>query len=612
MMNVVLGTTSCFAATGQTQTLLQKNRWNKPDMTDAYCQVGDMCWPLEDIPNLRRSLSSPDALIDGTEAQQLVALQAWCTRNGSHEKQYNGGHYVPALPNGTCEAIVDRREKFGVFWRSYTMNVVHYSTPGLIVQAKTVQDIMHAFNFARKHNIRLAVRNTGHAYNGQSSANGGIVVLMSDFQSITVNPGENPTITVGGGCTWGPVYQAANDAGYVSTGGHDPTVGVVGCMIGACHGEFTRQFGYTADLVTSMTVVVPGLKEAQVMEVNSKSHPELFWAIRGSGGGFGAIVEATIKIFPAPPAPVITTWQVVGPDNVSQGAMCPQLRGKTAEQQEVWWNEKGPDGGAAQLRKWLWSPAWMKSLPWGWAGSFTACSATLMYCGYNLTEDLESEAVKEMIAAAGPGAKLVPTGEYEQQVDYHLAHPDNANWIPQVFLGYVPTLQELPANSVAQAAVFGSGLAEPLAGYESTGNYTRYPVQRGQFTYYPAGYMDVLGLVHGGKANTPPPGGNAVGLIRKAAGWQYVMGYGTTETPERKKYEMVNTMAEMIYPTVRASYNLEWVAQASYNKFGMERFWEAADIRKLENIHKKHDPCNILWVARGIGHNQPHCAAALI
>merc|ERR1712187_309494 len=57
--------------------------------------------------------------------------------------------------------------------------------------------------------------------NGQSSATGGIVVLMSEFQKIQVNPGEDATITVGGGCTWGPVYQAANDAGYVSTGGHD-------------------------------------------------------------------------------------------------------------------------------------------------------------------------------------------------------------------------------------------------------------------------------------------------------------------------------------------------------------------------------------------------------
>lgn len=254
----------------------------------------------------------------------------------------------------------------------------------------------------------------------------------------------------------------------------------------------------------------------------------------------------------------------------------------------------------------------MKSLPWGWSGAFTACSATLMYCGYNLTGDLESEAIEKMVAAAGPGAKLVPDGSYTEQVDYHLAHPDTSNWVPQVFIGYVPTLTELPLNAVAQAAVFGSGLAEPLAGYESKGNYTRYPVQRGQFTYYPNGYMDVLGMVHGGKANTPPPGGNAVGLIRKAAGWQYVMGYASAETSERKKYEMVNAMAEMIYPSVKATYNLEWVAQSSYNKFGMERFWDAADIEKLGDIHKKHDPCNILWVARSIGHNQPHCAAAVV
>merc|ERR1712066_30732 len=51
MLIIVLGATPCFAAAGQ--TLLQKSRQEKPDMTDAYCQVGDMCWPLEDIPNLR-------------------------------------------------------------------------------------------------------------------------------------------------------------------------------------------------------------------------------------------------------------------------------------------------------------------------------------------------------------------------------------------------------------------------------------------------------------------------------------------------------------------------------------------------------------------------------
>jgi len=290
--------------------------------------------------------------------------------------------------------------------------------------------------------------------------------------------------------------------------------------------------------------------------------------------------------------------------------MCPQLRGKTAEEQEIWWNEKGPEGGAEQLKKWLWDPEWMKSLPWGWAGAFTACSATLMYCGYDLAADLESEQIKKMVAAAGPGARFVADASYTQQVDYHLAHPDTSNWIPQVFIGYVPTPEELPANAVAQAAVFGSGLAEPLASYESEGNYTRYPVQRGRFTKYPSGYMDVLGMVHGGKANTPPEDGNAVGRIRKAAGWQYVMGYGSAEMPNTQKYEMINSMAEMTYPTVKATYNVEWVAQASYNKFSMERFWEAADIEKLEKIHKKYDPCNILWVSRGIGHYQPHCAAA--
>jgi len=234
----------------------------------------------------------------------------------------------------------------------------------------------------------------------------------------------------------------------------------------------------------------------------------------------------------------------------------------------------------------------------------------IVYCGNNLERDLASTAIKKMVAAAGPGARLVPNGAWQTQVEYHLQHADTSNWIPQVYIGYVPTSAELPSNARAQAAAFGSGLAEPNAAYQSKGNYTQYPVQQGRFTYYPKGYMDVLMLTHGGASNKAPPGGDAVGLIRKAAGWEYVLGYYTSETAERNKYEMIDSMAKMIYPSVEATYVHEWVAQASYNKFGMERFWDAAVIKKLEEVHKIYDPCNILWVTRSIGHNQPHCVAA--
>merc|ERR1712207_131284 len=95
-------------------------------------------------------------------------------------------------------------------------------------------------------------------------------------------------------------------------------------------------------------------------------------------------------------------------------------------------------------------------------------------------------------------------------------------------------------------------------------------------------------------------------MIRLLASWVARLVPATVNSPGSMSWDM----AEMIYPTVKATYNVEWVAQASYNKFSMERFWEAADIEKLEKIHKKYDPCNILWVSRGIGHDQPHCAAA--
>lgn len=253
----------------------------------------------------------------------------------------------------------------------------------------------------------------------------------------------------------------------------------------------------------------------------------------------------------------------------------------------------------------------MESVPWGWSGWFEACTATLVYCGDNLGRDIESTAIKKMVAAAGPGARLVPNGAWQTQVEYHLEKADTQNYIPQVYIGYAPTSAELLLNARAQAAAFGSGLAEPNAAYQSKGNYTQYPVQQGRFTYYPKGYMDVLMLTHGGASNKAPPGGDAVGLIRRAAGWEYVLGYYTTATAERAKYEMIDSMANMIYPSVEATYVHEWVAQASYNNFGMERFWDAAVIKQLEEVHRSYDPCNILWVTRSIGHNQPHCTSAL-
>merc|ERR1712178_455037 len=96
-----------------------------------------------------------------------------------------------------------------------------------------------------------------------------------------------------------------------------------------------------------------------------------------------------------------------------------------------------------------WSPEWMESLPWGFGGAFTACSATLMYNGYNLTGDLESDAIKNMVNAAGPGARLVADASYTEQVDYHLAHPDTSNWIPQVFIGCSDSSSCFVARSIA-------------------------------------------------------------------------------------------------------------------------------------------------------------------
>jgi FAD binding domain/Berberine and berberine like len=173
------------------------------------------------------------------------------------------------------------------------------SHPLAVVSCLGADDVVTCVKFCAANGIRVTCRCGGHGALGYAVRDGQMVIDLSALQSISFDA-RNKTVTVGGGAFWGQVDLATCPRGYASTGGGCPQVGVGGLAQGGGLGPLARSCGLTIDnLVEADIVTAQGKHLARVSEDNE---PELFWALRGGGGGnFGAITSFTFRLHPIEP-----------------------------------------------------------------------------------------------------------------------------------------------------------------------------------------------------------------------------------------------------------------------------------------------------------------------
>jgi len=170
------------------------------------------------------------------------------------------------------------------------------------VKAETTADVVAAVNFARRHNLRLAVKGGAHSYQGGSNAPDSLLVWTRAMNDITVHdaftpkgsagPGV-PAVTIGAGAMWVDAYAAVTTkAGRYVQGGGCATVGVAGLVLGGGFGSFSKRYGLAgASLLEAEIVTADG--EARI--VNAHRDPELFWALKGAGQcAFGVVTRLTL------------------------------------------------------------------------------------------------------------------------------------------------------------------------------------------------------------------------------------------------------------------------------------------------------------------------------
>ncbi|WP_353807760.1 FAD-binding oxidoreductase [Agromyces sp. SYSU T00194] len=170
--------------------------------------------------------------------------------------------------------------------------------PAAVVRPSVVADVVSVVDTARELGLRVAPQSTGHNAGPlaeRDDLGDTIVVRTSSLDDVQVDPVAR-VARVGGGATWGKVVAAAAEHGLAGLAGSSHDVGVVGYSLGGGVSWFARSHGLAANHVLAVELVTP---DGEFRRVDAESDPELFWALRGSGGGgLGVVTALECRLFP--------------------------------------------------------------------------------------------------------------------------------------------------------------------------------------------------------------------------------------------------------------------------------------------------------------------------
>jgi FAD/FMN-containing dehydrogenase len=166
--------------------------------------------------------------------------------------------------------------------------------PAVVVRPSNEDDVVAAVNYARENALDLAMRGGGHSVPGFGTVDDGVVIDFSSMRAVTVDPGAR-TARAQGGATWGDFNDATHEHGLATTGGIISTTGVAGLTLGGGIGYLARGFGLSLDNLISAEVVTA---DGRKVTASDDENADLFWALRGGSGNFGAVTTFEFRLHP--------------------------------------------------------------------------------------------------------------------------------------------------------------------------------------------------------------------------------------------------------------------------------------------------------------------------
>jgi FAD/FMN-containing dehydrogenase len=166
--------------------------------------------------------------------------------------------------------------------------------PGMIVRCAGTVDVVRAVDFARSHDLPVAIRSGGHSFAALSVCDGGMMIDLSGLKAIQVDSASR-VVHVQAGVTIGELDRATAAFALAVPLGTCASAGIAGLTLGGGEGMLSAKYGATCDNLNSLEVVTA---EGALLQASAVENEDLFWALRGGGGNFGVAISFEYRLHP--------------------------------------------------------------------------------------------------------------------------------------------------------------------------------------------------------------------------------------------------------------------------------------------------------------------------
>ncbi len=173
-------------------------------------------------------------------------------------------------------------------------NLVADQQPEAVALVESGDDIAKVVEFAAANDLRVAGQGTGHGAAPMGPLADTVLIKTERMRGIEVDS-ETATARVEAGVLSAELGAAANAAGHCFLPGSSPDVGVTGYTLGGGMSWFVRRHGFACNHVRAIELVTAA---GEVRTVDADRDPDLFWALRGGGGGYAIVTALQLELLP--------------------------------------------------------------------------------------------------------------------------------------------------------------------------------------------------------------------------------------------------------------------------------------------------------------------------
>jgi len=175
-------------------------------------------------------------------------------------------------------------------------------SPSCVFAPTTSQNLANAVKILAQTNTTFTVRSGGHSPTaGINNINNGVLIVTTHFNDTTIVKAPNrfdvPYFLMGANLRWGQVYDYLSPKNLTVVGGRVSSVGTT-LLMGGGISYISNRYGWGADHVVNYEMVTA---QGEVLQVNQRSYPDLFWALKGGATNFGIITRYSLKLVPQGP-----------------------------------------------------------------------------------------------------------------------------------------------------------------------------------------------------------------------------------------------------------------------------------------------------------------------